>query len=385
MNIEEQISAFMDNALTLEEEAQFLHVLAVSPDKLELFHSHLDMRAAFVADIGSVSVPPALDAAVLGHAGLLPAPVPAAAPPAAWWTAGRGAVAALVGLGLFVGGWFMRPVPEHSMEPQNQAAEKFSGTVTHGTITPQPGGNDGAVANVKPAGPNTGTQTRIIYREKEPNTIEVLRIDTIRVPQYAEAVHDTVHRVVRDTVRIATIQRVEVPTEVRVLPAVNTASLLSHVDIEVQREHLNTWPYINYRRLGVDRAQQNMSISAAWNFDQNHAAGISFGEKAFAQEFYGMSGDSIKVFQQQPLLLYGSGFYRFTLPVTQAFAPQLTLQAGASSVGPVLGARLALRITPFPHWSMVLGGDASFLVYRFDGNMFTSHSLGLLYGVNYHF
>jgi len=57
MEFEEQISAFMDSALSPDEEADLLHILSVSPDKRALFHSHLATRRAFIADMQTVAVP----------------------------------------------------------------------------------------------------------------------------------------------------------------------------------------------------------------------------------------------------------------------------------------------------------------------------------------
>ncbi|MFZ1731813.1 MAG: hypothetical protein WAV84_16975, partial [Bacteroidota bacterium] len=71
MNFEEQISAFMDGALSPGEETEFLHILSVSPEKRGLFHSFLGTRSAFAADARTAAVPSHLDMAILGAAGVL--------------------------------------------------------------------------------------------------------------------------------------------------------------------------------------------------------------------------------------------------------------------------------------------------------------------------
>lgn len=199
-----------------------------------------------------------------------------------------------------------------------------------------------------------------------------------------------VTRVVRrvDTVSIALMQRVpnERPLVIREAPRQEMQfPLPGRFVVEVQREHLNTWPYIDYNRVGAERTQQQFAVSAGYMFDRNHTAGIMAGEKSFAMEYYRIQGDSLYLFQQQPALMYGGGFYRYSLPVTAGIVPEITLQLGGSDLGPVFGGRIGVQLIPFDNVSIILGANGALLAYRYKDKLFTSHSLGLSYGLRYRF
>ena len=409
MTFEEQISAFMDGALTPQEETEFLHILSVSPEKRALFHSYQGVRAAMVGDARTAAVPTGLDAAILGAAGLARAIGGAAAgaagavaigsnaggaagaggavlaagsvaaPSAAFWTAGRVITAVLLGLTLFTGGWYLNdlftPGTTESATPSVPSAP---------SAPPAPSRAQQTAEN--PATPRTGQPIppRIVYRN-----IVLTRVDTVYI-QKEDALAAAQPRVVTrvDTVLVALMQTAQDQRPITIVERPFEAppiSLPGKFEAEVTHDQLITWPYIDYSRIGVDRAQQHFGAALGYVFDEHHAAGISVGETSFSMEYYRVENDSLFLYQRQPALFYGAGFYRYSQPLLPGVTPEVTLLLGGCDYGPVLGARLALRFDPVEHLSFVVGANGRLLTYQYKDNLFNSHSLGLTYGIRYRF
>ncbi|MBR9977034.1 MAG: hypothetical protein KFH87_03015 [Bacteroidetes bacterium] len=446
MNFEERISAFMDGALSPGEETEFLHILSVSPDKRALFHSYLDQRAAFIADARSTTVPSHLDMAVLGAAGVLGAGTAAAAASgsatggsvaggsvaggsvagkagtgaagmaagaatsgttgagsmsgvtaASWWTMGRMLSALLLGVALFSGGYVLNDLLTPAQGTHAHDIELVATPVEENRIT------DASTEAVSPfngvetnSGPvvanDTGTEEKmqeaatphVVYRN-----VYITQIDTVYLPgERTTSAHETraIKRI--DTVVIAAAlpPRIDRPINIVEQPRSSVSPRSSgRFEVELQREHLSTWPYIDYGRLGVDRTQQQFAVSLGYLFDERHSAGIIAGEKSFAMEYYRVENDSLFLFQRQPALFYGGGFYRYAQPLFSGVTPEVTLTLGGCDFGPVLGARLALRFDPLDRISLLIGANGTILAYRYRDKLFTSHSLGLSYGMRYRF
>jgi hypothetical protein len=242
----------------------------------------------------------------------------------------------------------------------------------------------GTQTTPQPSDPGAGQSTS---PAQEYRTIILTRVDTVFLPHQLAKV-DTVMLYRIDTQYVAIAQlpldkRTVMIQEAPATPPRFTSS--GRIDVEVQREHLSTWPYIDYQRAGVEREQQHFSVLAAYAFDQMHAAGFVVGEKSFAMEYYRIENDSLYIYQRQPALLYGGGFYRFSLPLSESIAPEAMVQLGGTDLGPVIGARVALRFSPLRNLSVLLGADGAVLAYRYKDKLFTSHSLGLTYGIRYQF
>jgi hypothetical protein len=426
MQFEEHISAFIDGALGAEEETEFLHILSVSPEKRALLHEYLSLKSMLAADARAITVPPSLDAAVFGAAGLGAAAGLAAGGGAAggaaatsaigsgatgvgivaagatsagstagavagsadlaatvsWWTLQRILGAVLLGCALFTGGFVLN---ETMRKNTDTAVDIF--TPAQSTEQTEPVQADfrsdvQATPPLTKLGLQQTTSPETRYR-----TVIVTRVDTVYLPPQLAMV-DTVLLYRIDTQYVAIAQapldgRTIMIQEAPAFPLQHAES--GRIDVEVQREHLSTWPYIDYQRAGVEREQQHYSLLAAYSFDHMHAAGLMVGEKSFAMEYYRIENDSLYIYQRQPALLYGGGFYRFSLPLTEGIAPEAMFQLGGTDLGPVIGARLALRLSPLRSLSVVLGADAAVLAYRYKDKLFTSHSLGLTYGVRYQF
>jgi hypothetical protein len=414
MNFEEQISAFMDGALTQQEETEFLHILSVSPEKRALLHSYQGVRASLVSDARTSSVPSQLDAAILGAAGVIgaaggvaggaaaggalsaagtigaggttgmgaAAAGMGAAGGAALWTTGRIITAILLGLSLFTGGYFLNdalsPVSD-APAPAAQQKPPYSSAITTTPSVPSDVSDPSAAAQTTP---------RIVYRN-----VYVTRVDTVYIPRRdaspAMAAKDEPRVVARyDTVFVALMQRVPDQRPINIIeqrysPA--PVSLPGRFEVELQREHLTTYPYIDYGRIGADRVQQQFAASVGYVFDDHHAAGITAGEKSFAMEYYRVENDSLFLYQRQPALFYGAGFYRYSQPLLPGVTPELTLQLGGCDYGPVFGARLAVRFDPLERISLLIGANGTLLAYQYKDKLFTSHSLGLSYGIRYRF
>ncbi len=418
MNFEEQISAFMDGALTSGEETEFLHILSVSPEKRALFHSYLGTRSVFAADARSAAVPSHLDMAILGAAGAAAGGAAAggaigaagtsatigaasaagaaiaaaggtvgtagtALSGAAFWTAGRVITAVLLGLSLFTGGWYLSDMFSPGTESTTGVGVTSAPSAPSAPSVPSAASNEGTQAARTGHGEQNGT-LRIVYRN-----VYVTRVDTVFVPaQEAAAASEPMIVQRYDTVLIALMQTAQDqrPIEITEQPyAMSPVSLPGRIEFELQREHLTTYPYIDYSRVGASRTQQQFAASLGYVFNEHHAAGIMAGEKSFAMEYYRIENDSLFLFQQQPALFYGAGFYRYSQPLFSGVTPELTLQIGGCDYGPVFGARIGVRFDPIERISLVLGGNGTLLAYKYKDKLFTSHSLGISYGIRYRF
>jgi hypothetical protein len=409
-SFDERLSAFLDRALTPDEEADLLHILSVSPDKRTALHDMLDIRATFAADLAQETVPTHLDAAVLAAAGFTAATTAAAtgassaaaatgaaagasAAAVAWWTLPRSVAALITGALLFGAGWLAH-IPHSTDTTGQHARDQIPGDqgIPHGTMkdatpgTTRDARDAGADARITPPGEATRTITRTVY---------VTRVDTVLLPApVVQAAGAPVASRV-DTVYVERIERVEVPVAAAPVAAaehpvlrdasVTPPSWLSRIEVELAREHATTYPYIDFKRLGAEREQQPLTALVTWRLSERHAVGVTGGTRAFAQEYYGMRADSLDMFQQQPTLGWAAGVYRYSLPVTRGVTPQLHVSVGGTDLGPLLGTRLGVALEPVPHLQLSVGVSAQMLLYRYKDRMFTSQTLGLLYALGYRF
>jgi hypothetical protein len=425
MDFEEKISAFMDGALETADEIEFLHILSVSPEKRALLHTHLAIRSMIASDARAMSVPARVDKAVLSAAGLILAGGAAAAGSASaggaaaagltastgssmggatgaaaagvtsavaggagvmsgiaagaaagWWSAWRITLATLLGMALFTSGFFVSSWFDSDDVSEAAIVDKRQPASSSPAAPLQP--ESGAVFDSPPRGQHASVSTRI-------DTVfirEAVKTD------HTAGTHETAVLYRIDTVYLALEQQspTQRPVMITEFPVQTPVSASpGRFDVELRRDHVTTWPYIDYAQAGVNREQQHLSLAVAYAFDTRHAAGVMFGERAYAMEYYRIANDSLYLFQRQPSLLYGGGFYRFSLPLSAGITPELMLQAGGTDHGPFLGGRLTLRLTPIERLSVLVGADASLLAYRYKEKIFTSHTVGLTYGVRYHF
>jgi hypothetical protein len=214
--------------------------------------------------------------------------------------------------------------------------------------------------------------TDTVYRQSPP----------LNVVEYRDRVlHDTVYAE-RD-IPIAAAQPIH--ADFLAAEPIIVQPLWKRIDVSLQREHVTTFPYVNYQRLGADRVQQQYTLSAAYNFDEHHAAGVMIGRKPFAQEYHRIERDSMYLYQQQPDLVFGAGFYRLSMPIRDIVTPQLAISVGGTDLGPVIGAQLSIAVTPVRPLTLYVGSNASLLLFRFKDRLFTSHTLGFLYGMSLRF
>ena len=399
MVFEEQISAFIDGALTAGEETEFLHILSVSPEKRELFHSYMGVHNTLAADIRQTSVPAHLDAAVFAAAGVVAAGVAGATTvtaastagsAVAAWTVGKLAGITLIALALLSGGYFAGSM-------MSSTSEEATGSTAESTVKPvaltDPGRmpdsrsatKEGSFSSLASQGASrsgtTAGRERIIYRN-----IYVTRVDTMLLPA-TNAILKT--ETVFDTVYIAQAEMRTPEREIVYIEGVQEQqprpSLPGNVEIELQSEHITTYPYIDYGVSGTARNQQHFSVFASYGLDEHHAIGLMAGQRAYSLEYYEVVGDSMFLFQEQPTQFYGGGFYRYSLPVFAGVTPEFQIQLGGTQLGPLVGSRVAVKLTPFQHLSLTVGVNGSMLIYGYKQQLFTSQTLGFIYGLQYRF
>ncbi len=384
MTIEEQTSAFMDRALSPNEEAEFLHILSVSPDKREVFRSFNNLRFAVQEDIRSTSVPPRLDQSILaGIAASTAAVSTIATGGKAFRTFGRSVLITLGSIIIFAGGFFLH----HIITSKESSSLSTGKQIEQSPNTMSRAGLGSGRAEKFSSIDNSSGGNRIIYRNVE-NPIYITRIDTVYSSGKFITRIDTLFVQKPETILVASttqLNQKEIHKDQFQPAPLPLKSVPENFEVGIQREHLQTYPYIDYARLSTNRTQQNLSIDAAYRFNQYHAVGITFGEKTFSQSYYEVKKDSVFLIQQQPTFTYGGLFYRFSLPLSQGVVSQVFVHIGSTSVGPVVGAKLAIALSPFEHFNLLLGGNSAMLIYKLNENVFTSYTLGLFYGVQYQF
>lgn len=388
MNIEEQISAFMDRALSPQEETELLHVLAVSPDKRDLFRSYNNLKYAAMNDVRSTNVPPHVDQNILsGIAAIEAAAVSTirSGTTSGIFTSSKVLWYALGSLMLLTIGYFAHDFFSQKFSSSAESGEQLPQLTNHVDIS--------AIASVNgtrlPSNNDKGGigKDRIVYRSVQ-KPVYITKSDTI----FREGQHiirtDTLF-VPGPPIQVVTEKLSDVSENRTIDPNLFSATpkynFLEQIDITLEREHLQTYPYIDYAKLNVTRMNQLLSIEAAYRFNQYHAVGIAFGEKIFSQDFYKVENDSIYIFQQQPTFTYGGAFYRFSYPIFHGIMPQAYIQVGSTKVGPVLGAKVAVAVSPINHIHVLFGANSSLLIYKLNQNIFTSYTLGLFYGLQYQF
>ena len=383
MTFEEQTSAFLDRALTPEAEADFLHILSISPEKRELFRSFHAIRAMVQDDIRASSVPSHLDAKVMaGIAALQGAAVSTIATSSAVvapslltrWL--RMLAYFLGGAAIFTSGYFLKSSYDAPTENHYSVESK---SPFHSPSVTQHAFKD-ANLHASQAG-SSPTLRRIVYK---PVQKLVYITDTIWRDSPGITRIDTFFLERPETLVTIVEKEIPVPTNLSSLSA-SQNSFLENFEIGIEREHLQTYPYIDYGRLNTTRTQQNFSGNITYRFNEHHALGIALGERTFSEEFYRLTNDTLFLVQQQPTYIYGGLFYRLAVPVFRGVIPQAHFQAGATKVGPVLSGKLAVALSPIERIQLLLGAQASMLIYKSNQNTFTSYSLGLFYGVQYRF
>lgn len=415
MMLEEQISAFLDGALAPAEESDLLHILSVSPEKRAVLHSFLGMRSAFSADMRATSVPPALDAAILAAAGAGMAAGAAAATVAASaagpaattpltgsashaagfmsggpWSIGRTLLSILAASVLFTAGWFMssyvhqRKADAGSVLPRHevQATEGWSRGAVSAPADGKAAPGGSTAGDRLTAGNGAGAYHPAAVT---PTVRYITRVDTLYLPAHEASPRP-------DTVFVTSVLPAPAttpPVVITPVPPLQEPRVVvppsGRLEVELLREHQTTYPYIDYAALGTDRNAQNFALSAYYLLTPEQAVGVTVGNRVYSMEYYQIKADSMYLYQDQPSLWYGAGVYRYALPLLQGITPELQAQIGGTNLGPTLGARLALRVDPLPHLTFLAGVNGTMLIYRYGDRMFTSETLGLLYGLTYRF
>jgi hypothetical protein len=431
--LREQISAFIDGTLDGAAEAELLHVLSVSPDKRAMLHEYMNLRSMIVADNATIAVPARLDASVLGALGLAggaaagvaagasvaggaavggaaaatsagAAGATGAAGAVAWWSFARIAAVVLLTAGLTSAVWYSFGSGDTSGDPTSALAG----------LTPDPAAPAGTPNPVLAAPPGGSTPPALppVAPRTIVQTVYVPVVDTVFVARDAEgsalasadrrdaahdqphlayrstwrdenstgflgtprtdrraAAGDTVYIPVTDTLYLTRIERVEVPL----------APPAAHLpfEIELTREHAQLDPY----PAGQDAQQQWFAGLVAWKLHQNHAVGVAAGYRPFVlkAELSNLLLDTLESHA------WGSAFYRFTLPLAGIVSTHAQVAVGGMSYGPLLGARVGLRLSPLPSLHALVGVNGSVLLFNKDGRRFSSNAVGFFYGLSYSF
>ncbi|NQW29278.1 MAG: hypothetical protein HQ472_02035 [Ignavibacteria bacterium] len=120
---------------------------------------------------------------------------------------------------------------------------------------------------------------------------------------------------------------------------------------------------------------------------ENHKVGIEMGTESFKQVFNGIVDGRQGQYTQTPVLFWMGGTYNYTansfsfLPGVSPFA-EATVGA-AFAQGPLGRATIGLAYQPFGPLRITAGLDGSTLMYRYQGQWFSTSKFGMSYGISF--
>lgn len=129
----------------------------------------------------------------------------------------------------------------------------------------------------------------------------------------------------------------------------------------------------------------NMALSLGYNLNKYHSFGIEVGQEQFAQKFQKTEFDLTSTYEQNPLLFWYGGFYRFSYPdliFSEKLFPFAQFFGGATTIGPVIKSQIGFQFKPDKRVTFVLGGEFTRLLYNLQNNIYNSDKLGITYGIS---
>ncbi len=132
----------------------------------------------------------------------------------------------------------------------------------------------------------------------------------------------------------------------------------------------------------------NMALSIAYNLNKYHSFGVEVGQEQFAQRFQKTEYDLTSTYEQNPLLLWYGGYYRFSYPdfiFSDKLYPFAQIFGGATSIGPVIKSQVGFQYKPDKRVTFVLGGEVTRLLYNLQNNIYNSDKFGITYGIIIHY
>lgn len=129
----------------------------------------------------------------------------------------------------------------------------------------------------------------------------------------------------------------------------------------------------------------NMALSLAYNLNKYHSFGVEVGQEPFAQKFQKTEFDLTSTYEQNPLLFWYGGYYRFSYPdfiFNEQIFPFAQIFGGATSIGPLIKSQIGFQFKPDKRVTFVLGGEFSRLIYSLQNNIYNSDKFGITYGIS---
>lgn len=129
----------------------------------------------------------------------------------------------------------------------------------------------------------------------------------------------------------------------------------------------------------------NMALSLGYNINKYHSFGLEIGQEQFAQRFQKTDFDLTSTYEQNPLLFWYGGYYRFSYPdiiFNEKLFPFAQIFGGATSVGPVIKSQLGIQYKPDKRVTFILGGEMTKLLYKLQNNIYNTDKFGITYGIS---
>ncbi len=133
----------------------------------------------------------------------------------------------------------------------------------------------------------------------------------------------------------------------------------------------------------------NIALGLFYKFNKNMLVGIEVGQENFMQDYYKYEFGDIRKGIKQNYTAFWTGlslqYNIIELDDIQNFYPFTRVFAGGTNVGPLLRGMIGLQFDFEDSFSIFTGIETTSLIYRYSGNTFSTHKLGLTFGGHVNF
>lgn len=137
----------------------------------------------------------------------------------------------------------------------------------------------------------------------------------------------------------------------------------------------------------ADAGINGASLSLLYRLDEHHLIGLETGRDVFPQIYRGTeNGEQIR-YEQKPVLFWvGAAYqYRTGSVLFDGLHPFVRAIAGGTDAGPLTKGVAGFQFIPERRVALTLGVEGSALLYRYQGDWFSSRSLDFTYGLSISF
>ncbi len=135
-------------------------------------------------------------------------------------------------------------------------------------------------------------------------------------------------------------------------------------------------------------AINNLAVGFKRSFNEYFSAGIEIGSENIAMKFNGVVDGTVKRYEANPALTWAGVFAQinvFPSMWNSTWQPFVQLNLAGTNYGFLPKAMLGASISPTPGLRMIIGAEASTLLYSVQSSSYNTVKLGYTYGIGYQF